>query len=101
MTNRATIWIWGAALAAGCAAPTLDDTRWRCAAQADCTDGNICNTKVGVCETADSSGLHGVFDDRLVLGMSAALTSGPTGLGLGMKAGIEAWFAEVNRRGGV
>lgn len=44
---------------------------------------------------------YGVFDDRIVFGQSAAF-SGPAGqLGTGMRLGIEAAFAEVNREGGV
>ncbi len=43
----------------------------------------------------------GIFEDRVVFGQSAAFT-GPAGqLGIGMRHGIEAAFAEVNRAGGV
>ena len=43
----------------------------------------------------------GVFEDRIVFGQSAAFT-GPAGqLGIGMRHGIEAAFAEINRAGGV
>ena len=43
----------------------------------------------------------GIFEDRIVFGQSAAFT-GPAGqLGIGMRHGIEAAFAEVNRAGGV
>lgn len=44
---------------------------------------------------------EGVDDERILIGQSAALT-GPAGkLGLGMQAGLEAAFAEVNAAGGV
>ena len=43
----------------------------------------------------------GIFEDRIVFGQSAAFT-GPAGqLGIGMRHGIRAAFAEVNRAGGV
>lgn len=44
---------------------------------------------------------NGVFDDRIVLGQAAALTGPAAELGLGMKVGLEAAFAEVNKAGGV
>lgn len=43
----------------------------------------------------------GVFADRIVLGQAAALTGPAAELGLGMKVGLEAAFAEVNKTGGV
>lgn len=43
----------------------------------------------------------GVFDDRVVFGQSAAFTGPAQDLGNGMRLGIEAAFAEVNRQGGV
>ena len=48
-----------------------------------------------------SGGSPGVFDDRIVFGQSAAFSGPASQLGLGMKLGIEAAFAEVNREGGV
>jgi ABC-type branched-subunit amino acid transport system substrate-binding protein len=43
----------------------------------------------------------GVAADKIVFGQAAALTGPAAALGLGMKAGIEAAFAEVNKAGGV
>ena len=43
----------------------------------------------------------GVTADKIVFGQAAALTGPAAVLGLGMKAGLEAAFAEVNRAGGV
>jgi ABC-type branched-subunit amino acid transport system substrate-binding protein len=77
---------------------------WSCSSSTDCGDGYVCAMEAsgqGLCVKGDSGGLFGVSDDKLVLGISAPLTSGPTELGLGMKAGIEAYFDVVNRAGGV
>lgn len=43
----------------------------------------------------------GVFDDRIVFGQSAAFEGPAAALGLGMKEGILAAFAEANANGGV
>ena len=43
----------------------------------------------------------GVYKDRVVFGQSAAFNGPASELGLGMKLGIEAAFAEANRNGGV
>ena len=43
----------------------------------------------------------GVYEDRVVFGQSAAFSGPASQLGLGMKIGIEAAFAEANRNGGV
>ena len=43
----------------------------------------------------------GVYGDRVVFGQSAAFTGPAQDLGTGMRLGIEAAFAEVNRDGGV
>ena len=49
------------------------------------------------------SGLEtpGVFEDRVVFGQSAAFSGPASQLGIGMRLGISAAFAEVNRAGGV
>ena len=47
------------------------------------------------------AGSPGVFEDRVVFGQSAAFSGPASQLGLGMKLGIEAAFAEANRNGGV
>ena len=43
----------------------------------------------------------GVSPDRILFGQSAALTGPAAALGQGMRLGIQAAFAEINRRGGV
>ena len=43
----------------------------------------------------------GVFDDRILFGQSAAFSGPASELGIGMKLGIEAAFAEANKAGGV
>ena len=43
----------------------------------------------------------GVFDDRIVLGQSAAFAGSAAALGLGMRDGILAAFKEANATGGV
>ena len=52
-------------------------------------------------QSVDDGDKAGVFDDRIVFGQSAAL-SGPAGsLGIDMRLGLLAAFAEANGRGGV
>ena len=46
-------------------------------------------------------GTPGVFDDRVVFGQSAAFSGPASQLGIGMRLGISAAFAEANRGGGV
>ena len=46
-------------------------------------------------------GSPGVYEDRVVFGQSAAFSGPASQLGLGMKLGIQAAFAEANRNGGV
>ena len=81
-------------------APDLTGTRWRCAEQTDCVEGWVCNQREGYCEPA-TVGTEGIFDDRLVFGMSAPITTGPVELGIGMQSGIESFFAHINRAGGI
>src|SRR3954454_10524812 len=50
---------------------------------------------------ASATELPGVTADRILFGQSAALTGPASELGVEMRLGIEAAFAEVNRSGGV
>ena len=50
---------------------------------------------------AQSDGVPGVFDDRVVFGQSAAFSGPAQELGINMNLGIMAAFAEANRDGGV
>ena len=44
---------------------------------------------------------HGVFEDSIVFGQSAAFSGDPAGLGINMRLGIRAAFDEANREGGI
>src|SRR5258708_15179301 len=48
-----------------------------------------------------ASAEDGVFGDKIVFGQAAALDGAASALGLGMKMGLEAAFAEINKAGGV
>jgi branched-chain amino acid transport system substrate-binding protein len=54
-----------------------------------------------VLTTADLRAEDGVSADAIVFGQAAVLQGPASALGLGMKAGLEAAFAEVNTKGGV
>lgn len=56
---------------------------------------------IGALGIGSASGESGVSPDRIVFGQSAALGGPAAALGVGMKLGIEAAFAEVNTAGGV
>jgi ABC-type branched-subunit amino acid transport system substrate-binding protein len=92
-----------ALLAAGCARPNLDDTKWYCKTSSDCGSGYACVIKDNSCTKADTGGKNGVFDGELKFGQTAALTTGvATDLGTGMKNGTLAYFNYVNtKKGGV
>jgi ABC-type branched-subunit amino acid transport system substrate-binding protein len=51
--------------------------------------------------TVDARAENGVSADKIMLGQAAALTGPSAELGLGMKVGLEAAFAEANRAGGI
>ncbi len=55
----------------------------------------------GVASGAPARAEDGVSADRIVFGQAAALDGPTAALGQGMKAGIEAAFAEANKAGGV
>jgi branched-chain amino acid transport system substrate-binding protein len=48
-----------------------------------------------------ASAENGVSSDKIVFGQAAALDGPASALGLGMKMGLEAAFAEINKAGGV
>ena len=52
-------------------------------------------------QKSQGDGSPGVYEDRVVFGQSAAFSGPASQLGLGMKLGIHAAFAEANRNGGV
>lgn len=52
-------------------------------------------------DSAESTGVPGVFDDRVVFGQSAAFSGPAQELGINMNLGIMAAFEEANRNGGV
>lgn len=55
----------------------------------------------GSTAAGESTGQHGVFDDRVPFGQSAAFTGPAQRLGLDMRLGILAAFNEANAAGGV
>ena len=86
----------------GACAPELDDQLWRCESHADCGGGFLCDGTAGHCVAALSNA-DGVFDDRIVLGMSAALGNDVSlgQVGRAARIGLLACFHHVNRTGGV
>lgn len=54
-----------------------------------------------VISTSVFAGSHGIFDDKIVIGQSAAFTGPAEALGLGMRIGLQAAMAEANTSGGV
>ena len=54
-----------------------------------------------VAAVVSASAEEGVSVDKVVFGQAAALEGPASALGLGMKMGLEAAFAEVNKAGGV
>lgn len=58
-------------------------------------------TSLFACSSLVSADTTGVHDDRIVLGQSAAFGGPASALGLGMRQGLQAAFAEVNRNGGI
>jgi branched-chain amino acid transport system substrate-binding protein len=48
-----------------------------------------------------ASAEDGVFADKIVFGQATALEGPASALGIGMKQGLEAAFAEANKAGGV
>ncbi|MBU0551714.1 ABC transporter substrate-binding protein [Myxococcota bacterium] len=81
----------------GCQGPSLEGVNWPCDANADCEGGRICQAKACVLPTQ----ANGVSNDQIIFGQSGAYLTGPTDLGLGMKIGVEIYFAHVNNQGGV
>ena len=77
---------------------------------AGCGSSDSGTTTPGATPTADpqatpgapvASGVHGVFDDRVVFGQSAAFSGPAQELGINMNLGIMAAFEEANRNGGI
>ena len=59
----------------------------------------IAGSYFAICNPAIAE--NGVSADAIVFGQAAALNGPASALGQGMKAGIEAAFAEINKKGGV
>ncbi len=102
MMNKA---LWTALLASllvmgACEAPNIDEALWSCSSQADCGPGFVCAQALGACVVPDNSA-DGVESDTITLGMSAALSAGPSSAGAALQAGVEALFANINANGGV
>jgi branched-chain amino acid transport system substrate-binding protein len=89
-----------AVLGAGCNIP-IDNQEWSCSNKSDCGAGWQCEARR--CVPAYSN-QNGVYDDRLVFGMTAVLTDDVESLAvIGRQAlsGIEAYFQYINRTGGI
>ncbi len=86
----------------GCLAPDLGDTRWKCASHSDCGDGFQCDKTHSFCVPAYLNE-QGVFEEKLVIGLSAPLENdvrlGP--FGRSMRDGIVAAFMRINEEGGI
>ena len=65
-----------------------------------CLAGGVVGGTV-VSGSAQDGSTPGVTTDRVLFGQSAALSGPAAALGQGMRLGIQAAFAEINRRGGV
>lgn len=63
--------------------------------------GGLAFLAVSITGTPAFSQSDGVFDDKIVVGQSAAFTGPADALGLGMRIGLQAAFAEANAAGGV
>ena len=61
----------------------------------------VCGLVVAVVAVAPGWAENGVTADKIVLGQAAALDGPAAALGLGMRDGLRAAFAAVNREGGV
>jgi len=89
-------------LLCACDGPNIDGKLFKCQTHADCGAGFQCVKQLGSCVQADNN-VNGVFSDRLVFGMSAALdeTTAIGGIGAAAKRGILTYFNKVNNQGGV
>lgn len=88
--------------AGGCSIP-IDDQLWRCSTAADCGAGWQCDPTSRRCVEA-YDGSQGLFDDRLVVGMSASFSDAIPALAViseQMLTGIEAYFRHINSSGGL
>ncbi|MFK8081983.1 MAG: ABC transporter substrate-binding protein [Granulosicoccus sp.] len=63
--------------------------------------GGLAFLATSMVTTPALAGSDGVFENRIVVGQSAAFTGPADALGLGMKIGLQAAFAEANDAGGV
>ena len=83
-----------------CDGPNLDDTTWRCTTSEDCGDGFVCASGLGACVRPDNSA-PGVSSGSIVVGMTGPLATGDTAAGQAVRRGMEAYFAFINRQGGL
>lgn len=66
-----------------------------------CLGGIVAGGAPARAAAQDETATPGVHPDRVLFGQSAALSGPAAALGQGMRLGIQAAFAEINRRGGV
>ena len=91
-----------AALVGGCGI-TIDNQFWQCETSQDCGSGWQCDPSLRYCVEAYSD-RNGVYDDRIVIGMTAYLSEDIPSLAVitaeGI-AGVQAYFQFVNSTGGI
>lgn len=90
-------------LVPACAVEGLGGLRWPCSDTSECPSGQVCGAQ-GICETAGTlpdNETYGILPDKLVLGLNAPLSGPDAALGEQIRAGMEAYFAQVNESGGV
>ncbi len=94
--------------ASGCTAPSLIGKAFRCDSNADCAVGTSCRpvdgvrTCVGQADAAADAGVDAPLDTTpLRIGMPTVLQGVSADLGIEMKRGVDAWFKQVNAKGGI
>lgn len=81
--------------------PPADETGKSCESQTECGPGFACDIENRACEPAYTNGLHGVSDDTVVIGASAALTGIVSELSTAYIEGVKAYLHHINQSGGV
>lgn len=98
-------WFLVAALAlalTACEGPSLDNLQFKCADHSDCGDGYQCHKHEEVCVKALDNE-DGVYDDKIVFGMSGAFdkTLALADVAEAGKIGFLTYFDKINRQGGI
>lgn len=85
-----------------CEGPDLDNLSFKCSTQADCGSGYQCHKLEEVCVKA-LAGTNGVFDDRIIIGMSGAFDKSLAlaDIAEAAKLGFMTYFDQVAKQGGI